>query len=93
VDPEPLGGDRYPTRMIARRKSDYAPRPLFGRELQEPVGGTAQLEGPSGLKALAFEPDFDAPNLAFDQRSAFDEPRDPLGRFDNVISGDDRRFR
>jgi hypothetical protein len=79
--------------MIARGKSDHAPCPLVGRELQEPVGGTAQFEGPSGLKTLAFEPDLDAPNLAFDQWGAFDEPRDPLGRFDNVISGDDRRFR
>jgi hypothetical protein len=56
--------------------------------LQQPVGRTPQFEGAASLQTLAFEPDADARDLAFDQRRTLDQAGDPLASRDDLFSGD-----
>ena len=71
---EPLRRNRNATSVIARRKGDDAPLPLFGRKLQQPVGRAAQLERATSLQTFTFQPDARAADLALDQWGLFDEP-------------------
>src|SRR5947209_9001421 len=92
ANPEPPRRDRDAARMIAGRERDDTPLTLIWRELEQPVGRTAELERAAGLKALALEPDACARDLAFDQRSALDQPVDSLSGGNDVIVVDQLRF-
>ena len=81
-------------RMIARRRSNYATGPLFGRELEQFVERAAFLVGGGELEVLELQPDLGPNGLrqrpAYQHRGADDGAVDPLrGRADVV----DRRGR
>ena len=57
-------------------------------KLEQAVRRAAELECAASLQTLAFEPDTNASDLAFDQRRALDQPSNPLGGDGNVLRRD-----
>jgi hypothetical protein len=78
--------------MVAGGKGDDAALALGWRQLQQAVGRSAQLERSAGLQTLAFQPDSDAFNLAFDERRLLDQTLNSLSRGQNVRAGQNRAF-
>jgi hypothetical protein len=74
--------------VVARRERDDTLLPLFGRQLQQAVGRAPELECAACLQALAFEPDSDASDRAFDQRGALDQTVNSRGGIKDVAAGD-----
>jgi len=60
------------------------------RQLHEPVGGAAQLEGAAGLQALTFEPDRGAADPRGNQGRMLDRFVDAGGGGDDVFASDGR---
>jgi hypothetical protein len=79
--------------VIARGKGHDSALPLFGRELKEAVGRSAQLECAAGLQALALKPDSGASDFAFDERRSLDQSRNSLRGVDDILARDRRLVR
>jgi len=78
--------------MIPRREGDNPAMPLLFRQLEQAVRGSAKLERVTSLEALAFQPDWGAPDLATDERRLLYETGNAIAGRDHIISGDRRRF-
>ena len=85
---QPFRRDRDPAGVVAGRKGHDASRPFFGRKLQQTVGRAPQLEGTAGLQALAFKPQPNPAELAFNQGRAGHESIDPRRRIGHVLARD-----
>src|SRR5439155_11514157 len=92
ADAEPLGGAGYGARMVARRNGDDAALPLLGRQLQQSVARSPQLERAAGLQALTFEPDSPTRDFAVDQRRASNSAGYPFRSGQHIVARDPNPF-
>ena len=73
--------------MVAGREGDDAAGALVRAELEQAIGGAAQLEAASGLQAFGLGPEADAVDLERQQRRAQDVAADPCRRGEDAIAG------